>query len=152
MSMESQQEVTKDRKPREKGEYEKKKFISSVLCEPFVQQSRPMSQHELADMRQTLIKRLKLSDVMTEHSKCGHSYRVKKEGKKEKEILDSKNPDNGNCSVCWRIHNTDFSQKNIAKKMSDEYTYRFIQNKPTFLDYEDVDLEILYYRWLYEQI
>ena len=49
----------------------------SILESEYVEQTRPYSQHELADIRTSLYKQLRLSKEKAYHSKCKHSYFVK---------------------------------------------------------------------------
>ena len=90
------------------------------------------------------------------YHKCNHFYFVKENGKKEKEILEYKNEDCGNCSVCWKLNKTPRNLKTKAKCLIDSYCDRFAYSDrfydlPKFLSYEDADLEIVFYKWLYEQ-
>lgn len=126
----------------------------SILEKEYVEQKRPYSQNELKNKRSQLYNKLKLSKIEAEHSHCGHFYKVRKNGRKEKEIIESNNNDSGNCSICWKINK--IKNKFLQEKAKDlvyEYSNCFYNrpNKP-FLTYDMVNLETTYYTWLYEDI
>lgn len=116
---------------------------SSALDTKYIPQTRPYSQNELQDMMNTLYNSLKLGNHKAFHAKCGHSYFVKKYGKKETEIKEQNTC--GNCSVCWKIHNSD--QKRRVKNMVNAFTE---SEKLSYLTYDNVDLKTVFYKWLYE--
>ena len=126
----------------------------SVLENDYVEQDRPYSQNELKNKRSQLYNKFKLSKVEAEHQHCGHFYKVRKNGRKEKEIIESKNPDSGNCSVCWKINKIkDTFLRGKAKDLVYEYFNCFYnRQRETILSYHTVTLENIYYTWLYEDI
>ena len=77
------------------------------INEKYIEADRPYSQNEIHDIRNRFLASLAIDNVVYAcHNKCGHTYYVKKFGRKRKEILDSNNHDTGNCSVCWKLRNT----------------------------------------------
>ena len=122
---------------------------TSILDQEYNEPNRPYSQNELHFNREKLFSKLRIGKVRAYH-KCNHFYFVKENGRKEKEILENKNEDCGNCSVCWRLNKTPHYLKNKAKGMVDAYCETFY-SFPNFLSYDNADLEIVFYKWLYEQ-
>ena len=120
----------------------------SALEKEYIPQNRPYSQDELENMRLNIHKTLRLSDVMAKHN-CNHFYLVKSGGKKEKEIIESELANIGNCSVCWKLKNTPKHLKNMADDMISIYFSAF-ETKPEYLTYDLVDLENIFYNWLYK--
>jgi len=125
--------------------------MTSILDTEYVPPSRPVSQNELKDTRSSLKSRLHLSDVYANHIKCGHFYMVKKNGRKEKEIKDTESPDGLNCSVCWKFSKTPKTSKDRARHLIEDYCKVFCE-EPGTLVHEIVDLEKVFYEWLYEQV
>jgi hypothetical protein len=119
----------------------------SVLEVDYAEPQRPYSQLELSNMRQRLFRQLRLGKVKARHEKCGHHYLTKENGRKEKDITDQNSSDCGNCSVCWKINKTPKNLKNKAQNLVYEYSKIFYED-PTYLTYEDVDLENAFYKWL----
>tara|TARA_Y100000389_G_scaffold61028_1_gene57148 strand:+ start:4380 stop:4754 length:375 start_codon:yes stop_codon:yes gene_type:complete len=122
---------------------------TSILDQEYNEQNRPYSQNELHFKRENLFSRFRIGKVRACH-KCNHFYFVKENGRKEKEILEYKNEDCGNCSVCWKLNKTPRHLKAKAKSLVDAYCDRFYEF-PSFLSYDDSDVEIVFYKWLYEQ-
>lgn len=122
---------------------------TSILDQEYNEQTRPYSQNELHFNREKLFSKLRIGKVRAYH-KCNHFYFVKENGRKEKEILGYKNEDCGNCSVCWKLNKTPRHLKAKAKSLIDAYCERFYQF-PLVLLYDDSDVEIIFYKWLYEQ-
>ena len=120
--------------------------MKSVLEEEYVPQTRPYSQAELKYKREELYKSLRLSETFAYHKKCKHFYLVKTGGRKEKDILENKT--NLNCSVCWKLNKAPEHLKELAYNMTDEFTNQFSQ-QPTVLTYDLVDLETIYYKFIY---
>lgn len=121
--------------------------MTSVLESIYVDQTRPYSQNELKNMRLDLFQNLRLGKFMVQHC-CGHIYFVKQNGKKEKEMLETKSADVGKCSVCWKISKTPVKLRDKAINLAHEYYNVFNQNTD-FISYKKVDLEISFYKWLY---
>lgn len=85
-------------------------FPSKTYCPPWEMAlrsklQRPHVNRELDDIRQRTTRFRRLSDLMIRHLECGHRYRVKRFGMKEKFLLEqnSLSSDHGSCSVCWRF-------------------------------------------------
>ncbi len=121
---------------------------SSILETDYKEPSRPYSQKELEFIRIKLFKTLRLSNIMTKHNKCGHYYYVRQNGRKEKEIENTKCFNTENCSVCWRLSKTSKRLVNRANELWDEYN-DYHNNKKSFLSHYDVDTECQFYKWLY---
>jgi len=124
--------------------------MTSILESEYVKPTRPYSQNELKDNRKKFFDRYNISDVFACHKKCGHFYRVKKNGKKYKYISETENSDTGNCSICWKLSKTPNYLKENAKDLIYLYEDRF-KNDPDRLTYDNNDIEECYYRWIYEQ-
>lgn len=120
----------------------------SILVSEYIAPNRPYSQEELRETRYKLYKKIKIGKTKAWHDNCKHFYYVKKNGRKEKDIL-NKN-ENGNCSVCWKLKNIDKNQKEQAINMIECYSNLFY-NEPEFVSYKLVDLETVFYTWLYEE-
>jgi len=123
--------------------------MTSILESEYIPQDRPYSQEELRDNREKLYKSLRLGINKAWHSRCKHFYYVRQNGRKEKDILASENSDSGNCSVCWKIHKCGRDGKQRAINMVDQYSNAFYED-PTYISYDLVDMESLFYRWLYD--
>ena len=129
----------------------------SVLLSKYVEPSRPYSQKELRSMRHKNLKKLKVSREKVTHSDSKFFYFCKRFGKKEKEILQRKtdnienyNVDVGNCSVSWKLRRSQEDLQDTAYRMVSDYMYHFKTfDKDTRLDYYMVDLEKVFYTWLY---
>jgi len=129
----------------------------SILKTEYKEPTRPYSQKELQSIQNKLYKDLYLSNVEARHQNCGHKYLVKKNGRKEKDILEniSLNPDKyiidnsdvGNCSVCWKLNKTPNKYKDKATNII--YWYNRINND-NYLSYFDINVENIYYKWLYD--
>jgi hypothetical protein len=119
----------------------------SVLETDYVEPRRPYSQAELSNMRYKLYRHLRLGKTKAHHEKCDHFYFVKENGRKEKDIIEQNTSDCGNCSVCWKINKTPKHLKNKAYDLVNEYC-KIYYNEPTYLTYEDVDLENAFYKWM----
>jgi hypothetical protein len=129
----------------------------SVLNSEYIPQSRPYSNKELAFLRSELRRRVKLGTHMVYHARCKHFYYTKENSRKEKEVLESGQNNVGNCSVCWRLSKTPYDLRNKAYDLVDEYMYLFRDEgnpndaeKPK-ITYDSVDIENIYYRWLYTE-
>ena len=120
----------------------------SVLELPYQAPKRPYSQNELKIMRQKLYRELRLGKIRAEHKKCGHFYLVKENGRKEKDILEQKTSDCGNCSVCWKISKTPRDLRNNAQHLIKEYQSLFYDEDKVKLCYDAVDIETCFYKWL----
>lgn len=125
-------------------------MATSILEQEYVEPDRPYSQKELQYNRDRVFKTLRIGSVRAYHKRCNHFYYVKEHGRKEKEIKEAQSEDVGNCSVCWKFNKTPRHLKTRARNLIAEYGTRFFET-PTYLTYDDVDLETVYYKWLYEE-
>lgn len=125
--------------------------MTSVLESKFVEQTRPYSQDELNDMRNKLYRSLRLGETKAHHERCNHFYLVKQNGRKEKEIKEQNSPDVGNCSVCWKLSKTPNNFRRDAQQLVEAYSQIFY-NEPKYLSYDKVDVEVVFCKWLYEEI
>lgn len=124
--------------------------MTSVLETDYVKQTRPYSQSELRNSRTNLFRSLRLGEKIVCHDKCGHIYLTKQNGRKEKEMLESGQVDVGKCSVCWKISKTSPYLRDKARNLALDYRNTF-SNTPEFLSYGKLDLETVYYKWLYKE-
>jgi len=124
---------------------------SPVLESEYVEPTRPYSLNELSYNRERMYKSLRIGKTRAAHNKCGHFYFVKENGRKEKEINESGSLDTGYCSVCWKVGKTPRHLKHKCKDLIDTYSRRFF-DEPEYLTYYLVDLETIYYNWLYESV
>lgn len=124
---------------------------SSVLESEYVEPTRPYSLNELAYNRERVYKSLRIGKTRAQHEKCGHFYLVKENGRKEKDILENGSSDTGYCSVCWKISKTPRHLKSKSKDLVEAYSRVFFE-EPRYLTYYLVDLETIYYKWLYESV
>lgn len=123
----------------------------SVLEEIYVEPLRPYSQNELSHIRERNFRVLRVGDTRVHHDRCNHFYYVKHNGRKEKRVKESGYSDVGSCSVCWKYNKTSRHLKNKANDMLDEYKRVFFET-PKYLSYDDVDIENIFYKWLYEEV
>jgi hypothetical protein len=123
---------------------------SSVLEKDYKDPERPYSQKELKFTRKNNYRVLRLGQVQAHHSKCGHFYLTKYNGRKEKEIKESGSSDTGNCSVCWKFNKTPRHLRNPAKNLIGFYQTNFEQ-EPPYLTYDVLEGETDFYKWLYEE-
>jgi hypothetical protein len=86
---------------------------------------------------------------MARHKKCNHFYLVRKNSHKEGSITETKDQDVGNCSCCWKYSKTPTNLKRNARELVDLYHDQF-STDPEYQTYNLVDLENMYYKWLYE--
>ena len=123
--------------------------MTSILESEYIQQTRPYSQSELRDSRVSLFKSLRLGETIAYHDNCRHIYLTKQNGRKENEIRKNGKLVDGKCSVCWKIGKTPRHLRDKARNLCSEY-YNIFLNPPQFLSYQKLDLETVYYKWLYE--
>ena len=123
---------------------------TSVLETPYISPERPYSQNELKFKRDKLYRKLRLSKMQASHSCCNHFYLVRKNGRKEKEMIESGCNDAGNCSVCWKVKKTPRHLQDIAYDIVEGYMKEF-ENPKEILTYSDIDLERVFYTWLYDE-
>ena len=124
----------------------------SIINREYLPPTRPYSQDELKENRENICRKLYLGNNLIKHARCGHSYLVKKGGKKDKEFVETKNPDCGNCSVCWKIKNIkNKRQRNVVEDMADIYCKMWENHvegeTPSW--HEKNDIFEVFYNWLY---
>ena len=124
--------------------------MTTILESEYVEPTRPYSQDELKQMRQKLYRNLRLGKMLAHHQRCDHLYLAKQNGRKEKEMYEQESNDVGNCSVCWKIGKTQVNLREKARGLAQTY-YNTFYEEPKYITYDKVDLENLYYRWLYEE-
>ena len=100
--------------------------MDNILASKYKTAVRPYSKAELGEFRQNVLKKYKLSDINIFHTQCDHKYLIKLNGKKYLQITEDENyskdnADVGNCSVCWKIFNTENKYKKMAKDLAKEY-------------------------------
>jgi hypothetical protein len=123
-------------------------MTTSVLEKQYLEPDRPYSQKELQTTQDSNKKHLRLGEVLASHSKCGHTYLTKRNGRKEKEIIECGTGDTGNCSVCWKLSKTPRHLRTPAKQLMNHYYNLQEENRP-YLTFDFVDTEADYYHWLY---
>ena len=111
---------------------------------------RPYSQDELEYTRTSMLKSLRLGTSTVYHQKCQHFYKVKKNSKKEKEMVELNCNDVGNCSVCWKISKAPNSLKDAARELVETFSNE-CYNPPAYLSHFSVEVEKSYYNWLYSR-
>ena len=123
--------------------------MTSVLENEYIEPTRPYSQHELIDKRERLYSRLRLGKHKVHHQRTGYFYRVRVNGRKEREMIETNSNDVGNCSVSWKLSKTTGFLRDRALDLVENYCTRF-EKEPEFLTYHLVYLEETFYNWLYE--
>ena len=123
----------------------------SALESEYIEPTRPYSLNELAYTRERLFKSMRIGKVRAEHKKCRHFYFVKENGRREKEIKESGSNDTGYCSVCWKLGKTPRHLKSRGQDLVNSYSNKLYE-EPKFLTYDIMDLESVFYRWLYENV
>lgn len=124
-------------------------MTTSALDIEYVAPTRPYSRNELAHLRTKLHRYLRLGKTYASHKSCGHFYRVRENGRKSKQIEELGTNDVGNCSVCWKINKTPKESRDRARNMVSKFMDEFY-NDPEFISYNELDLETVFYKWLYE--
>ena len=124
--------------------------MSSILQSKYIRPTRPYSSNELNDRRKKIYRDLRIGKTKASHAKCGHFYKVRDKGRKEKDIIEQQNPDSGNCSVCWKFFKTPNYLKNSASQLIECYENKF-SNDPETFDYNLIDVESSFYTWLYTE-
>jgi hypothetical protein len=125
--------------------------MTSILELDYVEQKRPYSQKELQDNREGLYRYLRLGKSRVQHEKCDHFYKVRENGRKEKEMKEKDSNDVGNCSVCWKLSKTSRYLYDEAQDMVEAY-HRIFEKEPKYLHYDSVDIENVFYKWLNEDM
>lgn len=122
--------------------------MPSILESEYIPPERPYSQKELRKMRSDLYHRLRIGELRATHSKCGHFYNVRKRGQKERRMQESEMQDCGNCSVCHQLRQTPDYLWTAARELTEYFKENFDENKEK-LSYKLLDLESVFYMWLY---
>jgi hypothetical protein len=126
----------------------------SVLESPYEYPTRPYCQLELGAAKDNLCKSLRLSDQYAKHVTCKHCYFVKINGKKHNDIIERNEKDTGNCSVCWKLSKTPHNLQKSAYAMVNDYQNYFYYTHgldSLKLTHSDVDIERVFYTWLYRE-
>ena len=126
-------------------------MATSILDQEYIEPERPYSQRELQYNRNRVFRTLRVGKNRAHHKRCDHFYFVKDHGRKEKEIKEANAGDVGNCSVCWKFSQTHRNLKTNARNLINEYCREFYDT-PKYFTYENVDLETVFYQWLYEEV
>jgi hypothetical protein len=124
-------------------------MTTTILEKDYVEQERPYSLKELKNTRTNLYNTLRLGNTKANHQRCGHFYFVKENGRKEKEMYEQDSDDIGNCSVCWKLSKVEKFLKNRSQNLVEAYSNEFY-NEPKYITYDNLDLETVFYKWLYE--
>lgn len=120
----------------------------SPLDKEYIEASRPYSMEELRNIQNKLYSQLRIGKIIASHKNCGHFYYTRKNGRKEKEIASNKSIDVGNCSVCWKLSHTEEHLMQKAADVVEKFSTNFFHMP--HLTYENMFLEDMYYKWLYE--
>jgi hypothetical protein len=115
----------------------------------YTEPDRPFSRLELMQLRNDLDKHLRIGNVLAQHKKCKHWYRVRINGKKAKQISEEKVNDCGNCSICWKVNTVPKNMRQNTWGMVNEYLNVW-KNDQDVLSHYAVNIESVFYRWLYE--
>jgi hypothetical protein len=126
------------------------KMTTSILEQEYNEPDRPYSQTELQYNRDKVLHALRVGSTRAHHLKCDHFYCVKDNGRKEKEIKEANSGDVGNCSVCWKFNKTPRHLKARARVLINSFHMTCFEPSK-YMSYEDVDIEIIFYKWLYEE-
>jgi hypothetical protein len=133
--------------------------MTSILERKYVDIDRPISHNELLKWRVSLHRSLRLGKCTAHHERCDHFYLVKVNSRKEKEMIAQNSLDVGNCSVCWKIKKAPSYLRDRARDTSNEYFRTFYlkttipsdTSETDMLTYNCVDLEAVFYTWLYAE-
>lgn len=123
--------------------------MTSVLESEYIEPTRPYSLDELKGLRKKLYHNLRLGKMRVYHRHCNHFYTPKINSRKEKEMIEQNCNDIGNCSVCWKLAKTQGYLRQKAKNMVRSYCNTFYEDP--VVTYNNIDLETIFYKWLYEE-
>ena len=115
----------------------------SILKTEWYEPSRPYSKLEIADLYAEISNRLGLSDLNVYHEECGHSYLVKKNGNKYKQLVETN--EKGNCSICWKFRKT----PRFLHEAAQEFISLVDPSKQTYLG---CTVYRIFYTWLYQEV
>ena len=125
--------------------------MESALNSKYIDPTRPYSQLELKDMQKKIYNDLYLGEVYIYHKECKHAYFPKKNSKKYKENKKTYECDIGNCSVCWKLSKMPEDLYDKASRLVEQY-HKYLNSDRKDLTYDTIDMETVYYKWLYERI
>lgn len=125
-------------------------MTTSIIEQDYTEPDRPYSQRELQNNIDNVFRSLRVGKIQAHHKKCDHFYNVKEYGRKEKEINANGSKDIGNCSVCWKFNKTPRHLKVRVRNLINSYCSIFY-NPPKYLSYENTEVQITFYKWLYEE-
>ena len=114
----------------------------TILELKYIPPTRPYSQKELLKMHENLFNSLKIGNnyVYLDDS-CYHFYFTKS-------VISNKNK-SSLCLVCKKMKETNKNLLGTAERLIEEYNKNFFK-KPEKLSYDLIDIENIYYRWLYK--
>ena len=115
------------------------------------EQTRPYSKDELNFERNKFYSKNRISDVLAKHTKTKYQYKVKENGKKYNEILQSGNPDCGNCSVSWKLRKTPEEFIPEVEELINSFYEVFYDNPDPDISFRTLQLEMDFYNWLYNE-
>lgn len=127
----------------------------SILRSEWNEPDRPYSTSELQYLKKHLFDSIRLSRDYVQHP-CGHSYYVKENGQKHKQLIEEleinpENPDRnvGNCSVCWKRNKTPRPNKELCCDFIDLYQDIFDKEPVCLYEFE---ISKIFYIWLYNEL
>lgn len=113
--------------------------MSSILEIKYISPTRPYSQKELLKMHENLFNSLKIgNNYVYFNDSCCHFYFTKESAKNKT-----------TCLVCKKIKETKKNLLETAERLIEEYNKNFL-NKPEKLSYDLIDIENIYYKWIYK--
>lgn len=126
--------------------------MTSVLEKTLTPSTRPYSTKELESLINQLWYDLRIGSIKICHEDCGHFYYAKFGGKKEKDFLESKQQNPGNCSVCWKLSKTPRPLRKRAESLVSDYCTLVTDEesvKPS--SFRIYSLQQDFYTWLYDE-
>ena len=114
----------------------------SILLSPYIPQKRPYSQKELFKMHIDILNEFKLTEEFT--NICEKHIYYKKESV-SKNYKYSKS-----CLACKKLKQMKENEQRQVDTMINEYNEKF-STFPEKLTYDLIDLENVYYKWLYRE-
>jgi len=90
----------------------------------------------------------RLSNVFAEHYPCSHRYRVKRGGRKEQFILESKDRelDDQTCSICFKLRtNSEFTEGDPIIE-----NIKILDGRECEIDLDFVKKKAVFYKWLFQ--
>ena len=110
--------------------------------------NRPYCLNELKMLETDIHSKYRLSNVFAEHYPCSHRYRVKRGGRKEQFILETKDAlDDQTCSICFKLRtNTEFIEGDPLIEKISKMDGRGDQK----IDIDFIHQKSIFYRWLFQ--